>query len=395
MLRQFLGAGMLSSFRMTLRACLLLGLVLVAGALAACSFNPREGPLAIDVEKQSAENDYVVVDVNAEIVRILSESNQVGLGRRFAGPKRLAPSSLIGVGDALAITIWEAGDGGLFSNQQSKSATFPAVIVQRNGEISLPYAGSLHVAGKTTGTVQNLIVGRLSGQAIQPQAMVNIAKNEHNTVVLSGDVAKPGRYPIALEGEQVLDMIAAAGGTRFPARETYVTFVRGTTTGIQLVRDIIEDPRENIYVVRGDRIYLSHDPKRYTVLGAVTKPGIYVFPAARVNVLEAVASAGGLLDARADASGLFVFRYEHPVRLDSINVRYKKLMHGRVPTVYRIDMSHAKSYFFAQSFLLEDKDSVYVSNARAVEVAKVLRLLNMATSSVGNVVGAGRRFDGE
>jgi hypothetical protein len=58
-------------------------------------------------------------------------------------------------------------------------------------------------------------------------------------------------------------------------------------------------------------------------------------------------------------------------------------------------MSHAKSYFFAQSFLLEDKDSIYVSNARAVEVAKVLRLLNMATSSVGNVVGAGRRFDGE
>jgi polysaccharide export outer membrane protein len=225
--------------------------------------------------------------------------------------------------------------------------------------------------------------------------MVNIAKNEHNTVILSGDVSKPGRYPIALEGEQVLDVIAAAGGTRFPARETYVTFVRGSTTGIQLVRDIIEDPRENIYVVRGDRIYLSHDPKRYTVLGAVTKPGIYVFPAARVNVLEAVASAGGLLDARADASGLFVFRYEHPVRLDSIKVRYKKLMHGRVPTVYRIDMSHAKSYFFAQSFLLEDKDSIYVSNARAVEVAKVLRLLNMATSSVGNVVGAGRRFDGE
>jgi polysaccharide export outer membrane protein len=380
---------------MTLRACVFLCLVLVAGALAACSFNPREGPLAIDVEKQSAENDYVVVDVSAEIVRILGESNQVGLGRRFSGPAKIAPSSLIGVGDALAITIWEAGDGGLFSNQQSKSASFPAVIVQRNGEISLPYAGSIRVAGKTTGSVQNLIVSRLSGQAIQPQAMVNIAKNEHNTVILSGDVSKPGRYPIALEGEQVLDVIAAAGGTRFPARETYVTFVRGSTTGIQLVRHIIEDPRENIYVVRGDRIYLSHDPKRYTVLGAVTKPGIYVFPAARVNVLEAVASAGGLLDARADASGLFVFRYEHPVRLDSIKVRYKKLMHGRVPTVYRIDMSHAKSYFFAQSFLLEDKDSIYVSNARAVEVAKVLRLLNMATSSVGNVVGAGRRFDGE
>jgi polysaccharide export outer membrane protein len=210
---------------------------------------------------------------------------------------------------------------------------------------------------------------------------------------MSGDVARPGRYPIALEGERVLDVIATAGGTKFPARETYVTFIRGEATGIQLVKKIIEDPRENVYVRRGDRIYLNHDPKRYTVLGAVTKPGIYVFDAAQVNVLEAVASAGGLLDSRADASGLFVFRYEHPSRLDSIGAKYSSFMNGRVPTIYRINMSHARSYFFAQSFMLDDKDSVFVSNAKAVEVGKILKLINLATSSVGNVVGAGRRID--
>lgn len=366
---------------------------LIAVCLGACSFTPREGPLAVEVERQSADNDYVTVDVDAEVVRILSSHNPIGLGRRFDHSNRAAPTSSIGIGDALSVTIWEAGEGGLFSSQQSKNATFPNVIVERNGEISLPYAGSMQVAGKTPLAVQKLIVTRLSSQAIQPQAMVNIVKNEHNTVVMSGDVARPGRYPIALEGERLLDVIASAGGTKFPARETYVTFIRGEATGIQLVKSIIDDPRENVFVRRGDRIYLSHDPKRYTVLGAVMKPGIYVFEAAQVNVLEAVASAGGLMDARADASGLFVFRYEHPARLDTIGAKYTKFMHGRVPTIYRIDMSHARSYFFAQSFMLEDKDSVFVSNARAVEVGKILRLINLATSSVGNVVGAGRRFD--
>jgi polysaccharide export outer membrane protein len=374
-----------------MRAALSVGLV--ALCLAACSFTPREGPLAIEVDRQSVDNDYVTVDVNADIVRILSTQSPIGLGRRFERSNKIVPSSSIGIGDALTVTIWEAGEGGLFSSQQSKTATFPSVIVERNGEISLPYAGAIQVAGKTPRAVQKLIVSRLSQQAIQPQAMVSIAKNEHNTVVMSGDVARPGRYPIALEGERVLDIIAAAGGTKFPARETYVTFVRGGATGIQLVNKIIEDPSENVYVRRGDRIYLSHDPKRYTVLGAVTKPGIYVFDAAQVNVLEAVASAGGLLDARADASGLFVFRYEQPSRLDSIGAKYTKFMNGRVPTIYRIDMSHARSYFFAQSFMLEDKDSVFVSNARAVEVGKILRLINLATASVGNVVGAGRRID--
>lgn len=374
-------------------ACGAVSILLMAMFVSACSFLPREGPLAIEVEQQSADSDYVTVDVNADVVRILAGRSNIGLGGRFHRSSKAAPTSTIGIGDALSVTIWEAGEGGLFSSQQSKNATFPNVIVERSGEITLPYAGAIQVAGKTPRSVQKLIVSRLSHQAIQPQAMVTIAKNEHNTVIMSGDVSRPGRYPIALEGERLLDVIAAAGGTKFPARETYVTFVRGQATGMQLVKSIIDDPRENVYVRRGDRIYLSHDPKRYTVLGAVTKPGIYVFEAAQVNVLEAVASAGGLLDARADASGLFVFRYEHPERLESIGAKYGKLMHGRVPTIYRIDMSHTRSYFFAQSFMLEDKDSVFVSNARAVEVGKVLRLINLATSSVGNVVGAGRNFN--
>jgi polysaccharide export outer membrane protein len=366
---------------------------LLAVVLGACSFVPREGPLAREIERQSADNEYVTVDVDANIVRILAIETNIGLSQWLEKSQRIAPAATIGVGDALSITIWEAGEGGLFSSQQSKSATFPSVIVGRNGEISLPYAGPLQVSGKTPKSVQNLIVQKLDNKAIQPQAMVNIIKNEHNTVVMSGDVARPGRYPIALEGERILDAIANAGGTKFPARETYVTFMRDGVSGIQLVKTIVDDQRENIYVRRGDRIYLTHDPKRYTVLGAVTKPGIYLFEAAQVNVLEAVASAGGLLDSRADSSGLFVFRYEDPARLDKIGAKYVKLLNGRVPTVYRIDMSHARSYFFAQSFMLQDKDSVFVSNAKAVEVGKILRLINLATSSVGNVVGAGRRFD--
>jgi len=368
--------------------------LLLALGVASCSAIPREGPLAIEVERQGSENDYVIVDVDAEIVHALGALNPVGLSRRFYRESKASPNSTIGIGDTLSVTIWEAGEGGLFSSQQSKNANFPQVVVDRQGEISLPYAGALKVRGLTPASAQKVILGQLEGQAIKPQVMVNIVKNEHNTVVLNGDVATPGKYPIALDGDRLLDLIAAAGGTKFPARETYVTFVRGEDTGVQLVKTVMDDPKENIYVVRGDRIYLSHDPKRYTVLGAVKSPGIYVFEAASVNVLEGVASAGGLLDSRADASGLFVFRYEDPRTLGSLGVSYTNVVRGRVPTIYRIDMSHAKSYFWAQSFLLEDKDSVFVSNARTVEIAKVLRLFNLATSTVGNVVGAGRSYDG-
>jgi len=368
-------------------------IIAMAFVVAGCSFVPREGPLAIEIEQQSSQNEYVVVSVDAHIVRTLGKLSPVGLHKRFFHKSDLTSSSKIGVGDVLSITIWEAGEGGLFSSQASKSATFPAVMVDAKGDISLPYAGTIRVSDRTVPVAQNLIVKRLERQAIKPQVMVTTVRNEHNTVVLNGDVAKPGRYPISLKGERLLDVIAAAGGAKFPARETYVTFIRGKQSGLQLMKTVIDEPAENVNVIRGDRIYLSHDPKRYTVLGAVQKPGIYIFQSSKINVLEAVASAGGLIDRRADSSGLFVFRYERPETLSSIGIRSAHVVNGLIPTIYRIDMSHAQSYFYAQSFLLQDKDSVFVSNAKAVEVSKVLRMINLATSSVGNIVGAGRRFN--
>ena len=259
--------------------------------------------------------------------------------------------------------------------------------------ISLPYTGEIKVKGKTPLQIQELVVESLDGKAIQPQALVNVVRNETNIVTMSGDVNKPGLYPLAANGTRIMDVVAQAGGTKFPARETYLTLLRGNKQGIQLMKTIIEEPNENIYVSRGDRIYLNHDPQRYTVLGAVKKPSIYTFDSATISVLESIAAAGGLLDTRADATGVFVFRFEKPKVLNELGVSYTRTVRGLVPTIYRINMKHARSYFYAQSFHLKDKDSVYVSNAQGVELSKVLRLINGATSSVGNVVGVVNKFD--
>ncbi|TLP42394.1 polysaccharide export protein [Cohaesibacter sp. CAU 1516] len=362
-------------------------------ALTGCMMTPREGPLSVEIEQQSVQNDYLVVDVDADIVDGLNGFNPVGLGSRFRKSGNYTPISAVGVGDILSVTVFEADNGGLFSGESGNSANFPNIVVDRDGQISLPYSGAITVKGKTPVEIQNLVVSSLEGKAIQPQALVNVVRNESNVVTLNGDVTKPGLYPLPTKGARLLDIVALAGGTKFAARETFVTLQRGKRQGVQLMKTIIEQPNENIYVSRGDRIFVSHDPQRYTVLGAVQKPSVYTFDAATISALEAIAAAGGLQDARADATGVFVFRYEDPAILDSLNISYNKMRLGKVPTIYRINMKHAKSYFYAQSFHLRDKDSVFVSNARSVEISKVLRLLSQATGSVGNVVGTYNRFD--
>ena len=50
---------------------------------------------------------------------------------------------------------------------------------------------------------------------------------------------------------------------------------------------------------------------------------------------------------------------------------------GKIPVIYRINMQHAKSYFYAQSFILQNRDSVFVANADTAQLEKLLRLINL------------------
>src|SRR5262249_7328515 len=152
-------------------------------------------------------------------------------------------------------------------------------------------------------------------------------------------------------------------GSRGPASETYVTFIRGTQRGSQLLKTIVEDEAENVWIRAGDQIYLSHEPKRYSLFGAVPKPGVYPFGSYQVILLEAVAGAGGLLDERADATGLFVFRHEQRNLVDQIAPGHNAPVGGVVPVVYRVNMREPAAYFYAKAFMLQDKDVLYVANA--------------------------------
>lgn len=381
--------------RRCLRAALI-GLFTLAGlAMAGCGITPTTGPLSREIggtPETTPTSEYVVIDINQAVIRAIGGTRHGG----FASLMRTgsAPKARIGAGDILAVTVYEAGEGGLFTGKEQRHAAFPALQVDQQGHISLPYAGLLKVDDRTPHEVQKLIVERLQGRAIQPQVVVSITSTESNTFVLAGDVTNPGRYALSTTGDRLLDVIAKAGGARHPAREVYVTFVRGQERGTQLLEKIIDDQSENIFILAGDRIYINHDPKRYTVFGAVHKPGAYVFPASQVNVLEAMALAGGLLDERADATGIFIFRYENAAIIRAIQPDAPQFGSTvTVPTVYRLSLRDPGSYFYARGFLLRDKDVVYIANAPGVEIAKVLRLIDLGTRSFGNLRGNVRAFD--
>ena len=383
-----------------LRGLLAAGLVLSG---AACTFLPSAGPSSTEIAQAAVQGNaagFTIVDVTPAVLAELGKVRPPSFVGRFPVNGSSGPR-VIGIGDALAISIWEAGDGGLFSPGSagsivvggSRNTQLPPVIVDRSGEVTVPYAGRVKVAGRTPREVEETIEARLADRAIQPQVLVNTETNTANTVNVLGEFGGSrdggGKVSLTQRDDRVLDVIALAGGARAPAYETLVRLTRGSVTGTVLLQRVISDPRENISVRPGDTIVLMRDPQTFTSFGASGRVAQVPFDTESLSLAEAMAKVGGPDDYRANAAAVFLFRFEDPLIARAVSPEVRAGGAGQVPIVYRIDMRAPEAYFYAQTFPVRDKDTIYVATAASYEIAKFFSFLNAGTSMVSGAQRTG------
>lgn len=369
--------------------CLAAGVV--ASSVAGCTAVPSAGPTASEiVANESASNvisGYVVVDIDPRVISVLGRRPRPTLYGMFKdNPKR--PDVRIGVGDAVTITIWEASAGGLFSTASadrntpgSRTATLPEQEVAQDGTVQVPYAGRIKVAGLRPANVETLIVDSLKGKAIEPQAVVTISRNRSTTVTVTGEVTNGMIAPVSVKGERVLDVIASAGGLRAPAHETFVYLTRSERTANIPFSTILADARENVYVRPGDVLTVLRQPQRFTAFGGIGRNELVPFDAAGMTLEQAIARVGGLLDSRADSTGVFLLRFESAELVSELlPERRDQITSSAIPVVYRLNLRDANSYFMARAFQMRDKDILYVANAPLTEVHKVLQVIGSAVA---------------
>jgi polysaccharide export outer membrane protein len=335
-----------------------------------------------------------VIDLNASIADTLAAHEYQSFTSTFG---RGAPPDLrIGVGDIVVVTIFEAASGGLFSGEAgtigaaSKSVSLPPQPVARNGMISVPYAGQIRAAGLTPVQVQAAVEAALRDKAIEPQVIVTVTQSTSTFVTVAGDVGTPHEVPLNLSGSRILDIIADSGGTRAPGYDTFVRLTRGNKSVTVNVNRLVEDPNQNIYLRPDDQLYVFTDPQVFTAFGATARNSSFPFQTDRLTLAEAVGKAGGLLDSRADARGVFVFRYEQPDLWAMI--RSPRLapavQNAGVPVIYKLDLKEPTSYFAAQRFLMRDNDVIFVSNAPSTDLQKFLTIIGSGLGLVSSTAGA-------
>ena len=357
--------------------------------LAGCADLPSAGPSASAVATQGAAEDaarpYEIVDIDASTIEVLSHRPKSSFAARF-GDHRASVEPLIGVGDIVTVTIWEASSGGLFSSPAAleklsagaNSATIPEQVVGRDGSITVPYAGRIPVAGRSTHAVQEVIQRALEGKAIQPQVLVNDTKPISSTISIGGEGVGVGqRLPLSVHGDRLLDVIAQAGGVKMQVNEIFVVLQRGGVTERVPLARVTEDPRENIFMRPGDVVTLVRDPQTFLVSGAANGNAEVPFGNDSISLAQALSKVGGLSDYRADARGVFVFRYENPALLHTLRPDSPlAAAQGRVPVVYRLNLQEPNSLFLQQRFQIANRDLVYVSNAPTIEIQKAMDIFN-------------------
>lgn len=358
--------------------------------LAGCATLPSSGPTGGQIEKSAIAPKDGTTPIR--LVQINTVADVPGAGTT-APPATLfpdlapPPTDMVGPGDILDINIYEAGvalfSGGDGSGISGQTAT-PGVQVQKLppnrvddlGNISIPYAGTLHVAGFTVGEVEAMIRNSLQRLSQNPQVLVTLSQAITNSIIVGGEVARPGRLVLQTNRETLSDVVALVGGYRGNARDLTLRITRGGKNVDVRMNDLVDNPGLDVRAYPGDRMILINNPRTFSILGASGRVEQVAFSRSSVSLAEAIATAGGVNPGVGNPAAIFIFRYV----LDEQG--------KETPMVYHLNMMNTGAYFVAQRFSMQDKDVLYFGNAAANQPSKLIQLISQLFSPILTVTSA-------
>lgn len=353
---------------------------------------PSSGPTSADFTSAAAST------TNGSAIKVVTVNDFAALPAAVdsAVPSRLLalsapPTDMIGTGDVLNVSIYEAGvtlfsrDNARFSGAGAVTASFdPSVQLEQllgvrvsdDGTISIPYVGRVRAAGLTTRDLQEVIRRKLHGMSQNPQVLVSIREGIGNALILAGEVTKPGRANLQTKDATFSDVIALAGGYRGEAKDLEVRVRRGDVEESFRLDQLLSGQNHNLTAFPGDRITVVRAPRSFSVLGAAGRVDQIGFRASDMNLAEAMSMAGGVNPNIGDPEAIFLLRYE-PNADGTLR-----------PVVYHFNMMNTAAFFLAQKMVMRDKDVIYIGNAKANQPSKLIQLISQLFSPIISLTSA-------
>ena len=227
-----------------------------------------------------------VPSADAKLRRYGSDLFLNGTGNTDLLPMDLpaGPDYVLGPGDGLSINLW------------GSTARRINVLVDRGGQVALPEAGAVEIAGHTLADAQVLIQKTLNVQYKDVRADISLSRLRTIRVYVVGDVQKPGAYDISSLSTP-LNALYIAGG---PTARGSLRVVRHYRQG-KLVREvdlydlILRGTRLDVDRLEpGDTILVPPAGAQVAVAGMVHRPAIYELKDEQ-DLSQTLDLAGGVL----------------------------------------------------------------------------------------------------
>ena len=280
----------------------------------------------------------------------------------------------IGKGDVLNIMVWAHTDlnspvqqSNPQTNQVSRGAW-----VDEGGYITYPLVGKIQAQGKTIDELQNILTGRLKRYLKNPQVAINVTEFRSQRVSVSGAVGQAGQLPITNVPMTILDAVNQAGGVAQNADTHNIKWTHNGVDRTISLQNIMQygDMSQNQLLSNGDIVYVPNNSNsKVYVMGEVGRQATLPIGNHGLNLTQALGETGGMNQALADATGVFVIRRAPEDAAKPIHI-------------YQLNLKDATAYALGSDFDLRPNDVVYVT---AAPVTRWNRVVSQLTSFFSNV----------
>jgi polysaccharide export outer membrane protein len=321
------------------------------------------------VSANAATPEVPITELDIEVVKRLQQERVESDQKHARLLSDVPPAYTVGAGDVLQIVVWDhpelAAATGAVTQQNTTRPGDPSAgfVVDQAGDLTFPYAGTLHVVGLRIEEVQKRLSAALGKYFVKPQVTVRMASYRAHEVYVDGEVHTPGVIAVNDVPLSLYEAIARAGGFADTADQSALELVRGGIAHrlnlTQMVASGLNPSR--LYLKPGDRLRVAgRDENDVYVMGEVNKP-VSAIPnrTGRITLADALSQAGSVNSSTADAAQMFVIRGAL----------------GGAPQVFHLDGRSPVAMVVAKEFDLQPKDVVYVDGNGLVRFSRVLSLL--------------------
>lgn len=332
------------------------------------------------VDATAGTPDIAITEVDAALISQLAQSRKK---QQFELSQLLSEAPqpyTVGPGDVLQIVVWDHPEfAAALGSTQTQSSSRPGdplagFVVDQNGSLTFPYAGTLRVAGLRIEEIQRRLSEALARYFVKPQVTVRMASYRAHQVYVDGEVRSPGALAFNDVPMTLYEALGRAGGFSETADQSDLVLVRGEQSHhVNLTQMLAQGlSPSRLYLKPGDLLrVVSRDENDAYVMGEVNKP-VAAIPrrTGRMTLADALSQAGSVNASTSDAAQMFVIRGS---------------LTG-TPQVFHLDGHSPVAMLLAKDFDLQPKDVVYVDGSGLVRFNRVLSLL-MPLISTGLTAG--------